>query len=109
MEVLYANTRLATTMSREKDMVRAYGAVRARRIQLRLQQLRVAETLAEARQLTGRVHELTGDLRGVVAMDLDGPYRLLLRPVDERGEIMPPPVDWDAARCVVIDGVRDYH
>jgi hypothetical protein len=42
-------------------------------------------------------------------MDLDGPYRLLLRPVDERGEIMPPPVDWDAARCVVIDGVRDYH
>lgn len=109
MRVLFANQRLRDTCASDKAMVRAYGAARTRKIQMRLQHLRVVETLAELRQLPGRPHELTGDLRGSIAVSLDGPYRLVMRPVDGEDNVIEPPIDWGSVKAVVIDGVYDYH
>ncbi|MGV9935768.1 type II toxin-antitoxin system RelE/ParE family toxin [Streptomyces olivaceoviridis] len=109
MRVLYANARLRDTCASDKAMVRRYGATRARRLQLRLQHLRVAETLADLRQLGGHPHELTGNFKGAIAVSLDGPYRLVMRPLDADGEVIEPPIDWTSVRAVVIDDVVDYH
>ncbi|MCQ8195471.1 type II toxin-antitoxin system RelE/ParE family toxin [Streptomyces rugosispiralis] len=109
MRVHFANARLRDTCASDKAMVREYGAVRARRLQLRLQHLRVAETLAELRVLGGRPHELTGDRKGAIAVCLDGPYRLVMRPLDAEGNVIEPPIDWASVHAVVIDGVVDYH
>ncbi|MFK0194235.1 hypothetical protein [Kitasatospora sp. NPDC090308] len=109
MRVDFADARLRDTCASDKAMVRAFGAVRARRLQLRLQHLRVAETLAELRDLGGRPHELTGDFKGSIAVSLDGPYRLVMRPLDANGDVIEPPIDWGSVKAVVIDGVVDYH
>ncbi|WP_329133223.1 hypothetical protein OG552_15315 [Streptomyces sp. NBC_01476] len=109
MRVDFANARLRDTCATDKAMVRAFGPVRARRLQLRLQHLRVAESLAELRELGGHPHELTGDRKGAIAVNLDGPYRLIMRPLDASGDVIAPPIDWGAVEAVVIDDVVDYH
>jgi proteic killer suppression protein len=108
VDVFYADRKLAAVCASMAKMTRAFGAVRARRVAMRLQQLRVAETLAELRLATGRCHELTEDRKGCVALDLDGPYRLVFEPVewvaDVRGHL-----DWSAVRAVVVLEIVDYH
>lgn len=62
------------------------------------------------RTLPGRCHELTGDRKGELAVDLRGPYRLVFEPADN-----PPPVkedgglDWRRVTAVRILEVEDYH
>jgi proteic killer suppression protein len=89
-------------------MIRQFGAVRARRVALRLQQLRVAETLDDLRAMTGRCHLLGGDRSGSLALDLDGPYRLIFRPAewleDASGRL-----DWTGVKSVVVLEITDYH
>lgn len=108
MDVFFADRKLAAVCASMAKMARAFGAVRARRVAVRLQQLRVAETLAEIRLVTGRCHELVGGRAGCLALDLDGPYRLLFEPVewvmDGNGAL-----DWSGVRAVVVLGIVDYH
>jgi proteic killer suppression protein len=60
--------------------------------------------------LPGRCHELTGDLPGLLSLDLDGPYRLFFRPAAD-----PPPskpdggLDWSNVTEGVIEKVHDFH
>lgn len=62
------------------------------------------------RQLPGRCHELIGDRKGEISIDLDGPYRLIFEPADN-----PPPtnedggLDWKRVTAVVILAVEDTH
>ena len=82
LEVSFDDADLAKTYRNEREMLRKYGAVRAKKLQQRLKTLRAAETLADMRTLPGRCHELHGDLAGHLSLDLDHPYRLLFRPAD---------------------------
>jgi len=89
-------------------MKRKYGQIRAKKLATRLQQLRVAETLQDITLVTSRCHALTGDLAGALALDLDGPYRLVFEPLtwipDRHGRL-----DWSAVKAVVIIEIVDYH
>jgi len=108
VDIFFSDESLADVCGPEREMRRAFGPLRARRLGVRLQQLRVAETLADIRLVTTRCHELTGDLHGYLALDLDGPYRLLFRPLDGAGQ----PVraqDWSAIRAVSVERIEDYH
>ncbi len=108
VDVFFGDEWLADVCESEREMRRAFGLVRAKRLGVRLQQLRVAETLADIRLITTRCHELTGDLRGYLALDLDGPYRLLFRPLD--GSRLPVQAqDWSVIRAVLIERIEDYH
>jgi proteic killer suppression protein len=57
-----------------------------------------------------RCHELKANLKGLIAVDLVHPDRLVFRPDHE-----PPPVnddgglDWEAVTKVSIEGIGDYH
>ena len=95
----------------EKSMKRAHGENRAKVLKKRLDDLDAARSLADMRALPGRCHELAGDRRGQLALDLDQPYRLILEPADD-----PTPLkrdgglDWNGVRVVrILEIGVDYH
>ncbi|KRC51867.1 hypothetical protein ASE16_02010 [Leifsonia sp. Root227] len=108
MDVSYANTKLAKLCTSVREMQRQLGAERARRLQARLQQLKIADNLHELRTQAGRCHELTGDLDGLLALDLDHPYRLLIAP-DPWQERPDGSLAWEQVTAVVVDSIDDYH
>ena len=110
MEVYFESERLARQLESEKTLRKAFGPENAKWIPRRLDNLRFASNLAEASSLPGNLHELTGDRRGALAINLKHGFRLLIRPAEE-----PPPtkvdggLDWQAVRSVIVIGVEDYH
>jgi plasmid maintenance system killer protein len=110
MEVGFAQQKLAKACNSERNLVRQFGAEGAKRIQLRLAQLEAATTLEHLRELPGRCHELTGELKGVLSLDLHGPYRLLFAPSAD-----PPPtkpdggLDWKVVDGVTVIDIVDTH
>ena len=93
-----------------KTLVRKYGKQRAAKLGQRVGQLADAETLGDFRHLPGRCHELKGNRKGQLALDLDGPYRLLFEPdhdllpvTEESG------LDWNSVTRVKILEIVDYH
>lgn len=105
VDVFFADRKFGETCASQRELRRKVGEVRAKRIMLRLQQLRVADDLADLRHVTGRVHALGADLQGLVALDLDGPYRLLIEPLWD----LDGPVEWEKVTQVLVVGVDDYH
>lgn len=90
-------------------MIQRYGPERAKKLEMRLAQLRLADRLADLRSMPGRCHPLTGDLAGLLSLDLDGPYRLLFRPAGANsGRPGGTGVDWSADAVVVV-GIADTH
>ena len=108
MEVGFDDVDLAKICGSEREMLRKLGTVRAKRLQVRLKQLKAAETLADLRSMPGRFHELQGDRAGQLSLDLDGPYRLLFRPVGDARHHRGGGPDW-SARAVVVVGIVDTH
>ena len=110
MDISFRDRRLVKQFSEQRLLQKKHGAVRARKIIQRLSTLQAAETLEDMRTLPGRCHELTGDRAGQLALDLDGPFRLIFEPDHE-----PIPrrddggLDWTAVTAVTIIGVEDYH
>lgn len=90
--------------------MRKHGAIRAKRIRQRLDDLRAAEVLEDMRHVPGRCHELKGDRAGQLSLDLDHPYRLIFEPANapvptkEDGGL-----DWTKVTAVIIIGVVDTH
>jgi len=110
VEIVFAAARLEKLCNSDRELVREFGPQRAKITRRRLDQLRAAENLEVMRNLPGRCHELTGDLKGTLSIDLDGPYRLLFEPAEN-----PPPVksdgglDWNLVTAIRILRVEDTH
>ncbi|SIB99487.1 killer suppression protein [Mycobacteroides abscessus subsp. abscessus] len=104
VDTYFADRRLADVCTSEQKMITQFGSVRARRLGARLQQLRVAESLADLSNVTAGCQELDGDQAGQLALGLDGQGRLLFAPrshsVDDTGRMR-----WDTVDAVVIVAV----
>lgn len=90
-------------------MAKEHGRERALKIQLRLDQLRAARTLADMATLpAARCHELQGERRGQLAVDLVHPWRLIFAPLEwiekETGGL-----DWSKVEAIVVEEIVDYH
>lgn len=111
MNIGFESAKLEKVLNSTKAVVKAHGAVRAKKIRQRMDDLRAAGTLADFRALPGRCHELHGALKGVFSLDLDHPYRLLFRPVGGPKEISTDDggLDWARISAVEILGVVDTH
>lgn len=107
------------TRKREKEfnegaqLDRIHGAKRAKKIRLRMKALRAAETLYDLGppySKPERCHELKGNRRGQLSVDLDHPYRLIFTPAHD-----PVPthedggLDWAQVTAIRILGVEDTH
>jgi proteic killer suppression protein len=91
---------------------REWGERRGKLLRRRLDELAAAvPSLEMMRELPGaRCHELTGNLKGKLAVDLDHPYRLLFEPAHD-----PVPrkadggLDWTKVTAITVLEIIDYH
>lgn len=86
-----------------------YGPEQADRIRRRLDELRAAPSLLTMQTLPGRTHELTGDLNGLLSIDIKHPYRLLFEPVGAHVRKEDGGLDWAKVTAITIVGVEDTH
>ena len=97
MELRYATRDLERTCADARRMQKSLGAERAKKLQLRLDDLRAAEKMADLLQMTGKWEELTADRTGQWSARLTGNWRLIVQP-EERDEAI-----------VLVVEIVDYH
>ena len=111
MEVAFSTKKFAKLCSSAKDMVGKLGKPMAAKLQQRLFELQAAESLDDVPRVPPpRCHEMTGDLKGKLAVDLVHPYRLVFSPdhdpvptKDDGG------LDWKRVTKILVDEIVDYH
>jgi toxin HigB-1 len=108
MEITFGTRRLQRTCESATEMRRAYGPVCARKLMLRLIELRAAPCLEDLRRLGGRCHELDADRAGQLAVDLPKGRRLVFvpsagTPRKGRGRAL----DWTAIDAVEVIEILD--
>lgn len=110
MEVTFASQKLMKLCNSAGKLRGKYGPRMADLIAQRLQDLAAAETLEVMRTLPGRCHELTGNLKGSLALDLVHPDRLVFRPANDPLPQKPDwGLEWTQVTAVEITDIGDYH
>ncbi len=111
MEVSFSTRKLAKVCNSAKEIKASFGQRMADKLQQRLFELQAAETLDDVPRLPPpRCHEMTGDRKGQLAVDLVHPFRLVFSPDhDPLPKKADGGLDWKQVTHIVIDEVTDYH
>ncbi len=113
MDITFATNKLKKQLNEGKVMIKVHGPLRAKKLMIVLASLRAAENLgvfAPPYSPPNRCHELTGNLKGQLSVDLDHPYRLLFKPKNT-----PVPMkaagglDWGNVTIIEIQSVENTH
>ncbi|MCC5926987.1 MAG: type II toxin-antitoxin system RelE/ParE family toxin [Bacteroidetes bacterium] len=110
MELTFKSRKLQKQLTNPKELVKVYGQL-ARKVNQRIKDLTDADHLGVMRTIpAARCHELTGDKKGALAVDISGNYRLLFQP-----DHSPVPIksdgglNWDNITKIQIIAIEDYH
>lgn len=109
VELTFATARLQRLFESQRELRRAHGDRCAKKLMARLADLRAAASMAEFRRLPGRCHELEGDRRGQLALELEGGKRLIFSPTGSDVHRANGGLDWDLVEGVCLIEVIDYH
>jgi len=111
MIILFKTAKLEKECNDEKRMVKEFGSLRTKLLKRRLTQLSAVNAPGDLRHLPQtRCHELKGNLKGYLSVDLDHPYRLIFEPADNPLPKKPDGgLDWNKVTIVRIIGVEDTH
>lgn len=110
MDVSFASKRLKRICESDKDLQRAYGKGCAKKLMGRLSDLRAAHSLEDLRQLPGHCHELDGERKGQLAIEIAGGWRLVLTPTGGwPGRKSGGSHVWDSVEAVTVIEIVDYH
>jgi proteic killer suppression protein len=111
MDIIFKSTKLEKECNNEDLMVRRFGTARSKLLKKRLFELFAAATLQDLRNLPqARCHELKGNLKGYLSVDLDGLNRLLFEPANDPVPKKPDGgLDWTKVTVVRIVGMEDTH
>jgi proteic killer suppression protein len=109
VELTFATARLQRLFESQKELRRAHGDRCAKKLKTRLADLRAASTLEEFRHLPGRCHELDGDRRGQLALELEGGKRLIFVPSSSDVHRADGGLDLSLVEAVRVIEVVDYH
>lgn len=94
-------------------MVQTHGPKRTQLLKVIMTQLRAAPNLgifAPPYSPPHRCHELKGNKKGLLSVDLDHPYRLLFEPTNDPIPMRPEGgLDWSQVTAIEIKGVEDTH
>lgn len=82
MNISFTDKDLRKWANDDRKARKDLGKLRAELYKLRLTQLQDAITLEDVRYLPGNYHELKNTRKGEWACDLDQPYRLIFRPLE---------------------------
>ena len=110
MDIVFQSEKDKRLYADDKALRKKFGAVCAKKIRNRLDDLRDAANLVVMSTLPGRLHPLTGDRAGQLSLDVEHPQRLLFICADE-----PIPTkddgsfDWSKVTKIRIVGVEDTH
>ena len=110
VNIVFKNNKLRKLCSEGVAITRKWGAVQAKRLRQRLDDLHAAPNLDVMRMLPGRCHELTGTQSGQLSLDLEHPYRLVFEPANDPVPAKPDGgLDWKSVTAVRILKVEDTH
>jgi len=113
MKILFASKKLQKQFNQQKELQKTFGAQRAKRVAVVMMALRAAPTLgtfAPPYSPPHRCHELTGNKKGKLTLDLDGPYRLIIKPEHDPLPQRPEGgLDWHQVTAIKILGVENTH
>jgi toxin HigB-1 len=111
LQIEFTNKKLFKICSSAKESQAKYGKPMSLKLQLRLTQMAAVHSLQELFAIPGaRCHPLTGNFKGMFAVDLVHPYRLLFSADHD-----PLPLKADGGlnmaevTAVLIQGIEDYH
>lgn len=110
MEISFKSRKLEKQLTDPKEMAKSFGQL-ARKVNQRLKDLTDADNLAIIKSIpAARCHELTGDRKGELAVDVSGNYRLIFEP---NHEPIPKKADgglnWEEVTSIQIKDIQDYH
>ncbi len=110
MEISYKSRKLEKQLTDPREMAKSFGQL-ARKVNQRLKDLTDADNLAIMKTIpAARCHELTGDRKGELAVDVSGNYRMIFEPFHE-----PIPkkedggLNWEDVIKIQINEIEDYH
>ena len=111
MVILFKTAKLEKECNNENLMVRRFGTNRTRLLKRRITELAAANVLEDLHNLPQtRCHELKGNLKGCLSVDLDHPYRLVFEPANNPVPKKPDGgLDWTKITMVRIVDVEDTH
>jgi plasmid maintenance system killer protein len=111
VKVLFKSTKFKKICDDERKLNGVYGKSCAKKLKHCLGVLKAIETLSDISNLKPlRCHELSGNHKGRLSVDLDHPYRLLFRPDHEPIPSKPDGgLDRTKVTAVVIIGIEDTH
>lgn len=110
MDILFKTAKLEKRCNSGKELVKAYGERCAGLLRRRLDDLEAADNLEVMWSLPGRCHELTGNLKGMLSLDLEHPYRLLFKVAHNPTPKKPDGgLDWSRVTKIEIHGIKDTH
>ena len=113
MDITFSSKKLKKQLSEAKVMARTHGPRRTSLLKVIMTQLRAAPNLgvfAPPYSPPNRCHELKGNKKGVLSVDLDHPYRLLFKPINDPVPMRPEGgIDWHQVTAIEIKGVEDTH
>jgi plasmid maintenance system killer protein len=114
MEIYVSDKRLRSAIEDESTCKREYGADMTKKLKLRIDALRAADSLFvfwPPKSGPERCHELKGEQVGTFSIDLKQPYRLLFKAIEKT-----PPKDrsdeqqrWKTITSIDILAIEDTH
>jgi plasmid maintenance system killer protein len=110
VEISFKSRKLEKQLTDPKEMAKSFGQL-ARKVNQRLKDLTDADNLAIIKSIpAARCHELTGDRKGELAVDVSGNYRLIFEP---NHDPIPKKADgglnWEEVTSIQIKDIQDYH
>jgi plasmid maintenance system killer protein len=108
--ISYKSRKLKKQLSDPKEMLKSFGQ-QARKVNQRLKDLTDADNLAVMRTLSAaRCHELTGDRKGELAVDVSSNYRMIFEPNHDPIPQKPDGgLKWEEVTKIQINEIEDYH
>ncbi|HTE42955.1 MAG TPA: hypothetical protein VK629_19180 [Steroidobacteraceae bacterium] len=113
MDIRFADRTLEKECLDSRLLKRAHGERRAKLIANRLVVLQSSKALSDiGPPYRGpyRCHELTGNRQGQLSIDLDHPYRLILKPDhDPTPQREEGGLDWSKVTAIIVIEIADTH
>ena len=113
MDISFKSTKLEKVFNEGKRLKKVHGEIRAKKIGIRLKELRAATSLYDfwpPKSSPDRCHELTKERKGQLSVDLDHPYRLIFEPNHNPVPSKPDGgLDWRQVKAIMITGIEDTH
>lgn len=110
MDIDFADDELKEWANNSKRAQKNLGTEMAKKFRARLDDLHAAGTLEDLRNAPGRLHELKGDRKFQLSLDLKHPMRLVFVPQDVEGAKKGDGgLDWKKIRAIRILEIVDTH